>query len=179
PACELVVMIGGVGEEIGRLPVRPHDDTVLLIAEGGRAKPKSAVPLLGQSQLHEPRARLLDRAAAVQLALPKPPIDARAEAREVALLSVEHPVDAPCGEPQALLALRKLAPLPPLRFRDRVRDLDHVRTGVALVGNRRGLEPDPLRESGPDRGAEELRLQPPIVRVELTARLESCGVQDP
>src|SRR5439155_718894 len=151
PARELVVVIRGIGEEIGRLPVRPHDHAVLLIAEGGRAKPEGAVPLLDQPPLRKPGAGLFDRAAAMELAFPKPPIDARAEAGELPLLTFQHPVDAPSGEPQALLALRMRQPLASLGFRDRVGDLGHIAPRVALFGDRRSLDADPLREARPDR----------------------------
>ena len=125
-AGELVVVVRGVREKVGRLAVRPHDDAVLAVPERRGLEPERAVALFDHSALAKPGQRALHEAAAIQLALAKPAVHVRAESAEIRLLALQHAIDPPGAEVPALLPLGEIQPLAPLGFIECRRQLRDV-----------------------------------------------------
>ena len=158
-AVVLVPVVGDVGQEVGGLPVRLHEDAVLVVAEVRRAQPGGTVLLEHHPAVPEIVEGGADLAGVGQRLLARP--------------RVEHGPDAGQALPQ--IALGPL--VAPLRRVDVVghlrRPLADVLARVAVLGQLRARLPRRQR------GAEDAHLHAAVVEVVLPVDDVTGALEDP
>ena len=157
-ALELVPVVGDVGGEVGRFAVGPDQHPVLVVAEGRRAQPEGLVAAVGVAGLVELGEGRLDLAAAVEVALGEPGVEADAEAVEGAAHVLEDQLDAAAADRLEIVRSDPLAG-------DLLAQPDHVVAAVAVLGRLLAAH------AGGDRGGEAFDLATGVVDVELALHL--------
>ena len=155
----LLVVVGDVGHEVGRLTVALEEHPVLLVAEVGGTQPGGAVLLVDEPGGAEIVDRLFHRPRVDERLLRGPPIEPHVH-------RLEH------------LALVGLGPFDPPRHRlgrarHLCRPLGDVVALVAVVGQL------VTRRSGHERRAEQLGLHASVVHVELAVHGPSAAGEEP
>ena len=161
---ELVLVVGDVGREIGQLAVGAGEHAVLVVAEGGRAQPHSALVRVDVPLLLEPPEHPGHGSALVVLALVAEALRPHPEAFQRGPDALEHGLDSQAGELGLVEARGAGYP---------VGDLGHVEPLVAVLGG--------LLTSGArlDRGAEALDLAAVVVHVVLALHVVPGEREDP
>ena len=125
-ALTLVQVVGDVAREVGGLTVRLDEDTVLVVAVGGRAQPHRAALVEDLAALTQAFDRVGDRAGGVQGVLVEEDVEVGAEGVQALLDLREHQLDAAGAEDLDGLGLGQ---------GDRVGLAGGARVGADLVGD--------------------------------------------
>ena len=125
-ALTLVQIVGDVAREVGGLTVRLDEDTVLVVAVGGRAQPHRAALVEDLAALTQAFDRVGHRTRVVQGVLVEEDVEVGAEEVQALLDFSEHQLDAAGAEDLDGLVLGQ---------RDRVGFTGSVRIGADLVGD--------------------------------------------
>ena len=165
-----VVVIGDVHREVGRLAVRASEHAVLVVAglfPLGRAEPEGAVLLVAEATRRELLQHLLRQAFVTDVALlGRPDVELDGVVAQDPALRVDHPRDRIAPEMLDPLALGGAVDEAPALVAVRLREIDEVLAGIAILGER-GRLAELLLHACLERARERLELIARVVDVEL------------